>query len=165
MKLARELTLFLVLGMCAVLALDALVSIRRELNLYEADTFHDEHVTGRAMAIAVSRLLVYSWPGNVRELRNSMERAVALTRYEQITVVDLPERIRERRRARFVTPDDPAELLPLEEVERRYIMTVLEAVGGNKTLAARVLGLDRKTLYRKLERVTHLEAEASDEPR
>ena len=58
MKLARELTLFLVLGMCAVLALDALVSIRRELNLYEADTFHDEHVTGRAMAIAASRLLV-----------------------------------------------------------------------------------------------------------
>ena len=56
MKLARELTLFLVLGMCAVLALDALVSIRRELNLYEADTFHDEHVTGRAMAIAASRL-------------------------------------------------------------------------------------------------------------
>ena len=77
----------------------------------------------------------------------------------------MPERIRERRRTRFVTPDDPAELLPLEEVERRYIMTVLEAVGGNKTLAARVLGLDRKTLYRKLERVTHLEAEASDEPR
>jgi len=114
---------------------------------------------------AAETLLAYSWPGNVRELRNSMERAVALTRYEQITVVDLPERIRERRRARFVTPDDPAELLPLEEVERRYIMTVLEAVGGNKTLAARVLGLDRKTLYRKLERVTHLEAEASDEPR
>ena len=44
-------------------------------------------------------------------------------------------------------------------------MTVLEAVGGNKTLAARVLGLDRKTLYRKLERVAHLEAETRDEPR
>jgi len=56
MKLARKLTLFLVLGMCAVLALDALVSIRRELKLYEEDTFHDEHVTGRAMAIAASRL-------------------------------------------------------------------------------------------------------------
>ena len=48
--------------------------------------------------------------------------------------------------------DDPSELVPLEEVERRYILRVLEAVGGNKTLAAQILGLDRKTLYRKLER-------------
>ena len=51
-----------------------------------------------------------------------------------------------------VAADDPTELVPLEEVERRYILRVLEAVGGNKTLAAQVLGLDRKTLYRKLER-------------
>ena len=55
MKLARKLTLFLVLGMCAVLALDALVSIRRELKLYEEDTFHDEHVTGRAMVWRITR--------------------------------------------------------------------------------------------------------------
>ena len=52
----------------------------------------------------------------------------------------------------LVASDDPAELVPLEEVERRYILRVLEAVGGNKTQAAQVLGLDRKTLYRKLER-------------
>ena len=49
-----------------------------------------------------------------------------------------------------VAGDDPSELVPLEEVERRYILRVLEAVGGNKTLAAQMLGLDRKTLYRKL---------------
>ena len=51
----------------------------------------------------------------------------------------------------MVAASDPTELVPLEEVERRYILRVLEAVGGNKTLAAQVLGLDRKTLYRKLE--------------
>ena len=52
----------------------------------------------------------------------------------------------------MVAGNDPSELVPLEEVERRYILRVLEAVGNNKTLAARTLGLDRKTLYRKLER-------------
>ena len=51
----------------------------------------------------------------------------------------------------LITSDDPAELAPLEAVERRYILRVMEAVGGNKTLAARVLGVGRKTLYRKLE--------------
>ena len=52
----------------------------------------------------------------------------------------------------LVSTDDPAELVPLEEVERRYILRVLEAVGGRRGQAAKVLGLDRKTLYRKLER-------------
>ena len=51
-----------------------------------------------------------------------------------------------------IESNDPAELLPMEEIERRYILRVLEAVGGNKTLAAQVLGFDRRTLYRKLER-------------
>ena len=48
-------------------------------------------------------------------------------------------------------PDDPSELVPLEEVERRYVLRVLEAAGGNKSVAARILGVDRKTLYRRLE--------------
>jgi two-component system response regulator HydG len=102
---------------------------------------------------AADRLLVYDWPGNVRELRNVVERAVALTRFEQITVEDLPEKLQaaERRRV-LLAADDPAELVPLEEIERRYVLRVLEAMGGNKASAARVLGLDRKTLYRKLER-------------
>ena len=51
----------------------------------------------------------------------------------------------------FIGGDDPSELVPLNEVERRYILHVLATVGGNKTLAARLLGLDRKTLYRKLQ--------------
>jgi two-component system response regulator HydG len=101
---------------------------------------------------AAERMLAYSWPGNVRELRNCMERAVALTQYEQITVDDLPEKIQAYRRSHvLVASDDPAELASLEIVERRYILRVMEAVGGNKTLAAQVLGIGRKTLYRKLE--------------
>jgi two-component system response regulator HydG len=68
-------------------------------------------------------------------------------------VDDLPERIRNYlRHDVIVAGNDPSELVPLEEVERRYILRVLEAVGGRKTDASRILGLDRKTLYRKLER-------------
>jgi two-component system response regulator HydG len=94
----------------------------------------------------------YAWPGNVRELQNCIERAVALARYEEITPDDLPERVRNYRRAELVVlTDNPAELVSMEQLERRYILRVLEAVGGNKTAAARVLGFERKTLYRKLE--------------
>jgi DNA-binding NtrC family response regulator len=111
-----------------------------------------KRVTGLSPG-AAEKLLAYAWPGNVREIQNCIERAVALTRYEQITVEDLPEKIREHRASHIlVTAEDPSELVPLEEVERRYILRVLEAAGGNKTLAARILGLDRKTLHRKMER-------------
>ncbi|TFG92190.1 MAG: sigma-54-dependent Fis family transcriptional regulator [Myxococcales bacterium] len=100
---------------------------------------------------AAEKLLQYAWPGNVRELANCIERAVALTDHEQILVEDLPERIRAEGRSHvLVASDDPSELVPLEIVEQRYIARVMESVGGNKTLAARILGLDRKTLYRKL---------------
>ena len=89
----------------------------------------------------------------MRELQNCIERAVALARFEQIVVEDLPEKIRDYRASHvLVASDDPSELVPMEEVERRYILRVLEAVGGNKTAAARILGFERKTLYRKLER-------------
>ncbi|MEM9492277.1 MAG: sigma-54 dependent transcriptional regulator, partial [Myxococcota bacterium] len=102
---------------------------------------------------AAEKLLAYSWPGNVRELRNCIERAVALAQYEHITVDDLPEKIRDYTRSHvIVTSDDPSELVPMEEVERRYITRVLEAVNGNKTMAAKILRFDRKTLYRKLSR-------------
>ena len=111
-----------------------------------------KRVTGLT-APAAEKLLAYSWPGNVRELQNSIERAVALTTYEQITVDDLPEKVRNYSRSHvLIASDDPAELVSLEEVERRYVLRVLEAVSGNKSQAATILGLDRKTLYRKLER-------------
>jgi transcriptional regulator with PAS, ATPase and Fis domain len=102
---------------------------------------------------AAQRLLAYSWPGNVRELQNCIERAVALTTYEQLTVEDLPERIRDYRSpSNRPQGEDVSELVSLEEMERRYIQRVLETVGGSRTLASRILGVDRKTLYRKLGR-------------
>jgi two-component system response regulator HydG len=102
---------------------------------------------------AAERLLAYDWPGNVRELQNCVERAVALTRYDQLTVEDIPERIRAWKPTQIVlASDDPGALVPLDEIERRYILRVLAAVGDNKTAAARILGLDRSTLYRKLAR-------------
>jgi transcriptional regulator with PAS, ATPase and Fis domain len=113
----------------------------------------DKGVSGIA-ASAAEKLLAYVWPGNVRELQNAIERAVALTRFEQITVDDLPEKIRDFRRSHvLIASDDPSELVPLEEVERRYLSRVMEAVRGNKTAAARILGVDRKRLYRMLARL------------
>jgi two-component system response regulator AtoC len=105
-------------------------------------------------AQAAERLTAYSWPGNVRELQNCIERAVALTRTDHISVDDLPEKIRDYRRSHvLVAADDPSELVPMEEVEHRYIARVMEAVQGNKAAAARILGYDRKRLYRKLEKL------------
>lgn len=102
---------------------------------------------------AARKLLDYDWPGNVRELQNAIERAVALTRFDRITVEDLPERIGTYQSTRIAPIDMDAEhVLTLQELEKRYIERVLKAVGGNKTRAARLLGLDRRTLYRKLER-------------
>jgi two-component system response regulator HydG len=110
---------------------------------------------------AADKLLSYPWPGNVRELQNCIERAVALCQFDHVGIDDLPDKIREYKVARIdVESNDPADLLPMEEVERRYIARVLSAVGGNKTLAAQVLGFDRRTLYRKLDRVRDAERDA-----
>jgi two-component system response regulator HydG len=100
---------------------------------------------------AAEKLLSYSWPGNVRELRNAIERAVALTRFDHISAEDLPAHIRTfEARHVVVAGDNLEELVSLEEVERRYILKVLQAAGGNKSLAAKQLGVGRRTLYRKL---------------
>ena len=100
---------------------------------------------------AAAKLLAYTWPGNVRQLRNVIERAVALAQFDTITLDDLPETIRDFRDDRLtISGSDPDELTTLEDVERRYILHVLKAVNNNKTQAAKILGLDRKTLYRKL---------------
>ncbi len=110
----------------------------------------NKHIVGLSEPFA-EKLLAYAWPGNVRELRNVIERAVALTRHDRLLPEDLPEKIREYRSPQVVLGgSDPGELAPLEEVERRYILHVLQCAGDNRTLAARILGLDRKTLYRKL---------------
>jgi DNA-binding NtrC family response regulator len=103
--------------------------------------------------LVAERLVNYDWPGNVRELENCMERSVALARFDEITLDDLPVKIREHRPTEvFTVSDDPNDLPAMYVVEERYIRKVLAAVGGNKTMAAKVLGFDRRTLYRKLER-------------
>jgi two-component system response regulator HydG len=101
------------------------------------------------------KLLAYPWPGNVRELQNVIERAVALTQHDHITVQDLPQKVAEHRRSHVVLTDE-TEFVSLEEMEKRYILQILAAVGGSKSVAARILGLDRTTLWRKLERF-HIE--------
>jgi DNA-binding NtrC family response regulator len=99
------------------------------------------------------KLLAYPFPGNVRELQNCIERAVALARYEVLAVEDLPDKVKNHKRSAIPIDDgESKDLVPMDEVERRYVVRVLEASGGNKNLAARILGWDRKTLYRRLER-------------
>jgi len=107
---------------------------------------------------AADRLMAYEWPGNVRELENCIERAVALARYDQITVEDLPERMRGYRFHRAAMAEEPTDLVTVGEVERRHVLTVLSCLGGNKTLAAEKLGVDRRTLYRMLARYGLAEA-------
>jgi DNA-binding NtrC family response regulator len=111
-----------------------------------------EHFAGgvRVTAEAMAWLLAHPWPGNVRELRNTLERAVTLRAGESIGVEDLPAGISAMQREGLLSVGAD-QRLPLRDVERSYILMVLQAAGGNKSRAAEILGLDRKTLYRKLE--------------
>jgi DNA-binding NtrC family response regulator len=109
-------------------------------------------VTGLAESTA-KRLLGYEWPGNVRELRNAMEHGVAMTLFDKIVPEDLPWKIRSHiGSALFLETDNPLELISLEEMSRRYIAHVLKAAKGNQSVAAQILQIDRKTLYRKLQK-------------
>jgi len=98
---------------------------------------------------AVDQLLRYEWPGNVRELENAMERAVALARGTRVELEDLPEEIREAFPKPVVHRDAVQQL---SEVEKEYILAVLELNGGNQTRSAEQLGIGSATLYRKLKK-------------
>ncbi|MFI5297327.1 MAG: sigma-54-dependent transcriptional regulator [Polyangiales bacterium] len=102
---------------------------------------------------AAERLLAYDWPGNIRELENCIERAITLARFNSVTLEDLPDKIRAYRADRFVvSADEPGEIVTLDELERRYVLRAIKLLGGNKARAAKSLGVDRRTLYRKLEK-------------
>jgi DNA-binding NtrC family response regulator len=105
----------------------------------------------RLSATALRILLNYSWPGNVRELKNTMERALVLGRGEDITEADLPPHLLMNKGA---PPSLQAAFLSrhsLADLEREYILLGLELTGGSKKAVAEILGIDRKTLYRKLD--------------
>jgi len=99
---------------------------------------------------ALALLMDYPWPGNVRELENVIERAVTLARGERVLPEDLPPAVHGSRGDRKVIDDAADRTLPLEDVEKEYILRILDKTGGNKYQAAQILGIDRKTLYRKL---------------
>jgi two-component system response regulator HydG len=129
---------------------DVLFLAQHFIKLYSQQT--NKNVVGLSPPVG-EKLLSYTWPGNVRELQNCIERAVAFTRFGELTVDDLPDKIRDYRSADLSIPGISAtEIMTMDEVERRYITRVLKQLDGNKTTAAELLGVDRRTLYRKLER-------------
>jgi two-component system, NtrC family, response regulator HydG len=111
---------------------------------------------------AAEKLLRYEWPGNIRELENAMERAVALAQLEDIRSEDLPSRVVARSTEMFVAGSNPTELVRLSQLVDRYTLHVLELVDGNKTAAAKILGIGRRTLYRRLERISELAVEGDE---
>jgi DNA-binding NtrC family response regulator len=106
----------------------------------------------------MARLRTYSWPGNIRELENIIERAVALSNQGMLMPEDLPVEVRDGAVSGAI-PDGPSgawkgfdDLPSLEEVKKRYILHVLDSTQGNISRAAEVLEIDRRSLYRMLER-------------
>ncbi len=100
---------------------------------------------------ALAVLTSYAWPGNVRELENAIERAVAFARGARIVPDDLPERVRTSGWVSSLIARSSEQNLMMREVECEYILEIMRRTGGNKVRATQILGLDRKTLYRKLE--------------
>ena len=100
---------------------------------------------------ALAALKSYDWPGNIRELEHTIERAVLLGKGTLVGVEDLPENLLTRGESAIVMAHAFAKQFTLRDLEREYIGKVLESTKGNKTEAARILGVDRTTLYRKLE--------------
>jgi len=105
----------------------------------------------RTLSKAAARaLLAYSWPGNVRELRNALDYAITVAEYDHLSESDLPEAVQGRRVNLGDAQRDDARW---SAVERQHIEAVLRSVDGNRAQAARLLGIDRRTLHRKLDRL------------
>jgi two-component system response regulator AtoC len=105
----------------------------------------DRAVGGLTLA-AARAILRYDWPGNVRELEHCMMAAVAVARHERLCATDLPEQVTRPREAK-----NHLRVESLREIEEQHIRRILASVGGNKAQAARILGMDRKTLQRKVQ--------------
>src|SRR5271169_529737 len=121
------------------------------------EKFSDPHGPPRTISDdAMRRLIAYDWPGNVRELENAIERAVAMGSGPIVHVGDLPSNLHYPSSDRVPEKD---ELLPMEELERRAILRTLRETGGDKLAAARMLGIGKTTLYRKLKQYQMEQAE------
>jgi DNA-binding NtrC family response regulator len=121
------------------------------------EKFSDPHGPPRTISDdAMRRLIAYDWPGNVRELENAIERAVAMGSGPIVHVGDLPSNLHYPSSERVPDKD---ELLPMEELERRAILRTLRETGGDKLAAARMLGIGKTTLYRKLKQYQMEQAE------
>ena len=112
-----------------------------------------QNAAAREIAPEVLALLTaYAWQGNVRELENTVERAVALARGAVLSTEDLPARIRDASgQTSAILAAAKSKRLTLDQLEQAYILEILREAGGNKSRTAEILGLDRKTLYRKLD--------------
>lgn len=118
------------------------------LNKYKDET--QKSIKGFSEDVS-SLFLSYNWPGNVRELENAVERGIIMARGEEVIPEDLPDTLNSGFAQSALLHEAIDRQSSLEELERAYIARILEQTGGAKTRAAQILGIDRKTLYRKLE--------------
>jgi DNA-binding NtrC family response regulator len=137
------------------ISLPLLASRREDLPLLERyfiEKFSGEYNKPIAGLVrrAQSRLATYTWPGNVRELENVIGNACMMAENELIDIADLPEKLRQSTNDEFGADET---LLPLDELQRRHILRVLDRVGGNKARAAEILGIGRATIYQLLSRM------------
>jgi len=126
--------------------------------LFIQDFNHELHRSYEGISEEASKVLIeYDWPGNVRELRNVIERTMALNQSDKILPEHLPIELRSR-----VAPVeteimndiiDKKEFVTLDELEKKYIKQVLESTGGNKSKAAKILGIHLTSLFRKLKSI------------
>ena len=109
------------------------------------------HKVDGVSADAMAALKAYEWPGNIRELEHTIERAVLLGKGAVIGTDDLPPAMAKKAELEILMVQGIAKQFTLADLEREYIGKVLESTQGNKSEAAKMLGVDRTTLYRKLE--------------
>jgi DNA-binding NtrC family response regulator len=93
----------------------------------------------------------YDWPGNVRELENCLQRACAMNSGPEIQVLDLPNALHGGNGHAPIEAESSSKIIPISEMERKTILNTITQLNGDKLLAARLLGIGKTTLYRKLK--------------
>jgi DNA-binding NtrC family response regulator len=118
----------------------------------------------RVSPSALAALVELPWPGNVRQLFNVLERAIAFAAGVEIGLEDLPDEVRTTGHSAAFVRSAAGREVTLADVERDYVLEILRRTGGNKTRAAELLGIPRRSLYRRLERYGSPSAEERDDP-